>query len=92
MSETIILIAVFATVCGAILSTLKGYFGSLAENKQYKVSRLISSIIIAVMTSLAVINFDILKDSITSLGIVGLIVVQLVIGFGTDQGLSKLDK
>jgi len=92
MSEYIVLIAVLATVSGAILSTIKGYFGAIDKGENYKVSRLISSVIIAVMTSLAIVNFGIINETLTSLGLVGLIVVQLVIGFGTDTGLSKLDK
>jgi len=92
MSETIVLLAVLATVAGAVLSTIKGYFGAKANEEVYKVSRLISSTIIAVMTALAIVNFGVINETLSTIGLVGLIVVQMVIGFGTDQGLSKLDK
>lgn len=89
MNETIMLIAVASTAFGAILSTLKGYFGT---QEPYKVNRLISSLIISIMVSLSIVNFNVIQDNLTSVGLVGLIVLQLVLGFGTDQGLSKLDK
>lgn len=89
MSELIVLIAVVATMFGAILSTLKGYFGT---EEPYKVNRLISSLIISVMTAFAIVNFGVIQEQLDTVGLVGLIVLQLVIGFGTDQGLSKLDR
>ena len=91
MNELIAIIAIVAAATGAILSTLKGYWNS-PDTESYKKGRLASSLIISIMTSFALVNFDIISDQLTSLGYVGIIVTYALIGFGTDAGLSQLDK
>jgi hypothetical protein len=94
MNEIIILIAVISAISGASLSVLKGYKKNTTADKQnaFKGQRLLSSLIIAIMTVLATIQFGAITDQFGILGYIGLAITYLVLGFGTDQGLSHLDK
>ena len=89
MSETIAIIAILACLSGAILSTIKGYWKA---DGGYSGKKLVSSLIIAGFTSFSLVNFNILADTINTIGLVGLVTTYLTIGFGVDQGLSSLDK
>lgn len=89
VSEIIGIIAIVAASAGAVLSTLKGYFGN---KEDYAKGKLASSLIIAILGSYALINFGLLADQVSGLGAVGLFVTYVLLGFGVDQGLSRLDK
>lgn len=89
MSETIALVAVISALSGSILSTVKGFSQS---GEKFKLGRLISSLIIGVFGSFTLINFGVVSSQLDTLGFVGLIITYLLLGFGADQGLSKLDK
>jgi hypothetical protein len=90
MNEIIALLAVISAGIGAGLSTWKGYEHSPPEEK-YNKSKLASSLIISVVTSFSLVNFTTVGDQLSALGYVGLAVTYLLIGLGTDQGLSHLD-
>lgn len=91
MNETIQLAALIAASSGAILSTISGWWNAPPE-VGFKKGKLASSLIIAVFGAFALINFDIIQDQLTNIGLVGLVSTYLMLGFGVDQSLSKLDR
>lgn len=91
MNETIALAALISASSGAILSTISGWWNS-PPDVGFKKGKLLSSLVIAVFGSFALVNFDIIQDQLTSIGLVGLITTYLMLGFGVDQSLSKLDR
>ena len=91
MNELIAFVALFSASSGAILSTLSGWWNA-PDTEKFKKGKLASSLIIAILSSFALVNFSILQDQISSFGIVGLIATYLMVGFGLDQATSKLDR
>lgn len=92
-NELLPLIAIGAVTFGVLLSIAKGY-NKRPQGEDFKVGRLISSLIIGVMGSLSVSMLLVsnLSQQINELGLVGLIFVFVSQGFATDTGLSELDK
>lgn len=82
-------IAIVSAMFGAALSTFKGHSNT---NEPYNKKMLLSSLIISIMGSLTLINFKMIPEQFNEIGLVGTVIVYLLLGFGADQGLSKLDK
>ena len=91
MEQTIALAALIAASSGAILSTISGWWRA-PETERFSKGKLASSLIIAIFSSFALVNFNIIQDQLTNLGLVGLITTYTMLGFGIDQATSKLDK
>jgi len=93
MNELLPLIAVASVIFGVFLSIGKGY-SNRPEGEKFKFGRLFSSLIIGVLGSLSIsmLTVDALQSQINEIGIVALVITFIIQGFGTDQGLSQLDK
>lgn len=91
MNEIIALTALISASSGAILSTISGWWNAPPE-VGFKKGKLASSLIIAIMSSFALVNFSILQDQLNTIGVVGLVSMYVMAGFGIDQALSKLDR
>jgi len=89
MNEIIALTAISSCAIGAILSTLSGWWNG---EKNYAKGKLASSLIISVMASFSLVNFGVLQDQIGAIGLVGLVASFILLGFGTDQSLAKLER
>jgi len=90
MEDYLSLWAVSFTILGAVLSVAKG-FSKREPGEKFDVGQLMSSLIITVMTAFTMINFQVIADTLTQTGWVGVAIAFLILGFGADQGLSKLD-
>lgn len=91
MSELIVLAAIVCSAVGAILSTVKGWWDS-PEDEKYSGGKLASSLIISIFASFTVVNLASLPEDLGATGWTGLAITYLLLGFGADTALSKLDK
>lgn len=89
MSEILAIVAVSAAGTGAVVSTIKGYW---KYDKPYSPKKLFSALISSAFTSFSLVNLVQLPDQLSTIGWTGLIISQLLLGYGIDQGLSDLDK
>ena len=83
-------IAVGATIIGAIISVVQGY----QDNKGtgFSSKKLLSALITAVMGALALVNFGAIPEQTSGLTLIGVFIAYLLLGYGTDKGLARLDK
>lgn len=93
MNEYLPLVALASVIFGVFLSIAKG-FGSRPAGEKFSIGKLTSSLIIGVMGSISVsmLVVSTLETQLNDLGIIALSLLFIVQGFGTDQGLSSLDK
>lgn len=93
VNEFLPLIAIAGVVFGVVLSIAKG-FKNRPDNTPFQVNKLFSSLIIGVMGTLSVsmLIISTLAEQVSELGIVAFTFLFVMQGFGTDQGLSYLDK
>jgi len=93
VNELLPMIALVAVIFGVVLSVGKGYTNR-PDGEKFKVGKLISSLIIGTLGSLSIslLTVQAVTEQINQLGWVAFVVMFIIQGFGTDQGLSKLDK
>lgn len=93
MNELLPLVAIAAVIFGVALSIAKGY-GNRPSGENFNFGRLASSLIIGVMgtMSISMITLSFVTEQINEIGIIAFAVGFVIQGFGTDAGLSKLDK
>lgn len=87
--ESIVLLAVVSAVVGAIASTIQGYWRA---DSGYSLKKLASAIISSGFTAFGIVNLVQIPEQIATLGVVGLTVSNLLLGYGIDQAHSNLDK
>lgn len=93
VNELLPLIAIAGVVFGVLLSIAKGY-SKRPQNEPFKIGNLLSSLVIGVMgvLSVSMLIITTLQEQVTELGFVAFAFLFIMQGFGTDQGLSYLDK
>lgn len=91
MSETIALFVVLAAITGATLTTVRAYFEA-PDTEKYSVKKLGGALIGAVLFSFTVVNLVNIPEQLTSLGLVGLFVLNAVAGSGIATILHKSNK
>lgn len=91
MSEIVAIVAVLAAMGGAVFSTLQGY-ANRPEGDNYSLRKLAGGLIGSIFMSFAVINLVQLPETLSSIGYVGVIVINLLAGFGIDKALSSSKK
>ncbi len=89
MSELLAIIAISAAVFGATASTIQGYWNS---DKGYSVKKLASALLTSGFFAFGIVNLSQLPDQLSALGYTGLIITNLILGYGIDQAHSGLDK
>lgn len=89
MSETLALVAICSAVFGAVASTIQGYWNS---DKGYSVKKLFSALLTSAFFAFGLVNLSQVNDQLATLGWVGLIVTNLILGYGIDKAHSALDK
>lgn len=89
MSEILAIVAISAAATGAVVSTVQGYW---KHDKPYSPKRLLSALISSVFVGFGLVNIVGLPEQLSTLGWTGLVLGQLLLGYGIDQGLSELDK
>jgi len=87
--ENIILLAVVSAVVGAMASTVQGYWKA---ESGYSIKKLASAIISSGFTAFGVVNLVEIPNQVETVGVVGLVIANLLLGFGIDQAHAKLDK
>ena len=93
VNELLPLIAIAGVVFGVFLSIAKGY-AKRPSGEPFKVGHLFSSLIIGTMgvLSVSLLIISSLQEQVNELGLVAFAYMFVLQGFGTDQGLSYLDK
>jgi len=89
MSELVSLCVVAAAAAGAIISTIRGRVHS---GQNYSVKKSISALITSVFTAFGIVNLVGAPEQLSQVGWVGLVLANLLLGYGVDQGISDLDK
>lgn len=89
VQELLPIVAIMAAVFGAIASTIQGYW---RQDKPYSGKKLTSAILSSAFFAFGIVNLSSLTDALTTLGWVGVIVTNLILGYGIDQVHSSLDK
>lgn len=94
-NELVAIVAVIAASSGAIINTVRGYWGKPAgpdgKPVAYSHKKLFSALITASFAGFTLVNLSNLPDP-SSTGWMALIIGNLLMGFGVDAGLSALDK
>ncbi len=81
-----LLIAVIATISGAVLNTVRGYLGS--EDTTYSAKKLIGALIVSSFAGIAIAN----TIAIDSLILLGVALIGLTAGFSVDYAVTKAKK
>jgi len=89
MTETLALMAIASAVIGAIASTIQGYWNS---EDGYSLKKLASAILTSGFFAFGIVNLTGLDSQVSQLGLVGLLVSNLLLGYGIDKAHSALDK
>lgn len=88
VSEIITALAVSAAALGAGASTVQGY---LAQKDSYSIKKLGAALIGSVLSAFGLVNLSAsaLSDQVTALGLVGLFITNVLVGYGIDKAISK---
>jgi len=87
--ETLQIIALSATIIGSLVAVGQGYADS---PEGFSVKKLISAIITAVTGSMLLVNLGMVPEQTNGMTILGVFIMYLILGYGADKGLSRLDK
>lgn len=86
--EIVTLVAVISAAAGASASTVQGYLAT-AKDKAYSVRKLFGALIGATFVSFGLINLVQLPEQVAAVGYVGLVVMNLILGYGIDKVITK---
>ncbi|MFM7795579.1 MAG: hypothetical protein ACKO7N_02335 [Candidatus Nitrosotenuis sp.] len=89
MTETLAIMAIVSAVIGAIASTVQGYWNSEGG---YSLKKLSSAVLTSAFFAFGIVNLTGIDSQASQLGIVGLLVSNLLLGYGIDKAHSALDK
>ena len=87
--ESIALLAVVSALVGAVASTIQGYWKA---DTGYSLKKLASAIISSGFAAFGIVNLVNIPEQIALVGVVGLVMANLLLGYGIDQAHSNLDK
>ena len=76
---------VIATVCGALLNTVRGFLNS---NETYNIKKFFGALIVSGFAGLAIAQ----TIEVSGIDIIGLVLVGLTAGFSIDYAVSKAKK
>ena len=85
-------IAVVAVIIGSVISVVDGYTSRTTKTTGFATKKLLSALITSIMGAITMINFGAIPDQTNGLSILGVFVSYLILGWGTDKGLARLDK
>lgn len=94
VNELLAIVAILAAEFGAIASTVKGYWDTpdTTPPVRFSAKKLLSALLSSGFFAFGIVNLSGLPDQLTQLGWVGLIIANLILGFGIDKAHSTLDK
>lgn len=84
-------VVVIATMAGALISVYQGY-NDAPEEVKFSRKKLLSAMITAITTSMLLINFATLPDTVSGQSLLAISIMFFIVGYGSDKGLAKLDK
>lgn len=90
MSEAVVAAAVIAAGTGAALSTIHGWLHNKKANEGYSLPKLFGGLIPSVMAGFALVNLQ--GVAATDLGLVGVAITNLFLGFGIDRTIAAAKK
>ncbi len=76
---------VIATVCGALLNTVRGFLNS---NEAYNIKKFFGALIVSGFAGLAIAQ----TIEVSGIDLIGLVLVGLTAGFSIDYAVSKAKK
>ncbi len=91
LNELIPIVAIVAAELGAVASTIQGYWDT-PEGTKYSKKKLLSALISSGFTAFGLVNIVGLPTDINTVMWTGLIINNLLIGFGIDKAHAVLDK
>ena len=91
VQETLVALAIGSALLGGLLSTLQGYFRSEPATG-YSTKKLLSAFISSGFVAFGLVNLAGIQDVVNTVGLVGLFIANVLLGYGVDKGISALDK
>lgn len=88
MTEYLAILAITAAGLGAVASTIQGYWKS---SDGYSLKKLSSAIVTSCFFAFGIVNLTGLESQVSQLGLVGLVISNLLLGYGIDKAHSALD-
>lgn len=85
------LLAVGAAIIGALLAVGQG-IADRPKDQPISIRKTLSAVITAITASMLIVNLGALPDQIAGMSLVGIAIMFLMIGYGGDKALAKLDK
>lgn len=85
-------VAVGAVVLGAVIAVIDGYTSKKTAAVGFSIKKLISALTTSIMGAVVLINFGAIPAETNGASILGVFFTYLLIGWGTDKGLARLDK
>lgn len=89
--QTLEIIALSATMAGSIIAVAQGY-ADRKDGVGFSSKKLLSAIITAVTSSMLLVNLGAIPEQTNGMTIVAVIISYLILGYGADKGLSRLDR
>ena len=89
--QTLEIIALSATMAGSIIAVGQGY-ADRKDGEKFSSKKLLSAIITAVTSSMLLVNLGAIPEQTNGMTIVAVIITYLILGYGADKGLSRLDR
>jgi len=90
INETLTIIAVVSASIGALASTFQGF--KSAQGQSYSLKKLVSALISSVFFAVGIVNITGLSEQVNQVGYVGVVLMNLMVGYGIDQAHSALDR
>jgi len=87
--ELIAIIAISSAVSGAIASTIQGYWNS---DSGYSLKKLSSAILTSAFFAFGIVNLTGLESQVSNLGMTGIVIANLLLGYGINKAHSALNK
>ena len=89
--ETVQVTALSAAIVGSVISVVVGYT-ERPDGQGFSIKKLLSAIITSVMGSMLLVNLGAIPAETNGMTIVGIFISYLILGYGADKGLARLDK
>ena len=90
-AEFIQIVALLSTVTGALISVGEGY-SNRPEGSGFSGKELLSALITAITGSMFVINLGAVPEQTNGMTLIAVVVMYIILGYGSDKGLSSLSK
>lgn len=89
--QNIQMIAMASTVIGALVA-VGAKAVNLPAGQSFSLKKALSAIITSVTTSFTMVNLGLIPQETQGMTLFGIVIMYFILGYGTDRGLSKLDK